>query len=359
MDVMTSRRGGKGRSLYISATGVFYIAIGYEIYRSQDHGESWLLDSVIQPKDMRAALAKLKMPSRLLRYYVSALTLLSDSTRIAVARDGIYRARSGDQKMHCTFRITRGSRPLNIAVDNQDRIVWGEYGDLPREQQICLYASGDGGQRFDVAHAFAPGDIRHVHNVVWDKFDNVYWVMVGDFDKQPGIGRLSKDLKCFDWVIRGSQDARAVGVIVEKDYLYYGTDSELEQNYIVRLDKKTGQISKLMKIEGSSLYASRFGEVRLISTCVEPSKVNRSRQSVLYASIDGDRWQTVCAFEKDCWDLKYFQFGTIVLPTSCYEKSVGMFSGQALDQFDNQYKVITFGGTKDISYKRCEWISIK
>src|SRR4030042_3277356 len=105
-------------------------------------------------------------------------------------------------------------------------------------------------------------DIRHIHNVIWDRFDGGYWVMVGDFDKQPGIGKLFADFKNLKCLRRGDQEARAVGVIVEKDCLYYGTDSELCQNYIVRMDKKTGQITRLRAVEGSSLYATRFVDVR-------------------------------------------------------------------------------------------------
>lgn len=336
------QKGGKGRSLYISESGTFYIACGYKIYASDDHGQSWRLDALVRRADLHAVMAGLKMPSRLLRYYVSAFSLLSDGSRVAVARDGIYSARPDELQMNCIFRFKRGSRPLNFAVGHEDCVVWGEYGDLPAGEPIFLYASGKNGQTFDVVHAFPPGDIRHVHNVVWDQFDHVYWVMVGDFDRQPGIGRLSRDLKSFDWIIRGGQDARAVGVIVEKDFIYYGTDSELEQNYIVRLDKKSGHISKLMKVEGSSLYASRFGNVRLISTCVEPSRVNLARQSVVYASADGDLWQPVCAFKKDFWNAKLFQFGTVVLPVSRYDKPLGMFSGQALEELDNRFGLIDF-----------------
>jgi len=342
MKRISIKSGGRGRSLYISDGGAFYVADGYAIYRSEDQGSSWDLDSLVHSENMKAAVSRLKLPSRLLRYYVSAFSLLSDGSRVAVARDGIYSARPGELHMKCIFSIGRGSRPLNFAVGHQDRVVWGEYGDLPPGQEIFLYAFNDNGQSFDVVHAFSPGDIRHIHNVVWDKYDDVYWVMTGDFDRQPGIGRLSKDLKSFDWLIRGGQVARAVGVIVEKDFLYYGTDTELAQNYIVRLDKKSGRISKLMNVEGSSLYAARFGCVRLMSTCVEPSKINTSRQSVVYASLDGDQWRRVGAFEKDIWHAKFFQFGTVVLPVSDYEKSVGMFSGQALRRLDNRFELINF-----------------
>jgi hypothetical protein len=166
--------------------------------------------------------------------------------------------------------------------------------------------------------------------------------MVGDFDKQPGIGKLSADFRDLEWLRRGDQEARAVGVIVEKECLYYGTDSELCQNYIVRMDKKTGRITRLRAIGGGSLYATRFSDVRLISTCVEPSNVNRSRESIIYASTDGENWQPLQSFNKDLLDARAFQFGTIVLPASDYHESLGMFSGQALAGYDNKVTLVKF-----------------
>lgn len=331
-----------GRVLYISKEGFLYISNGYDIICSDNKGLTWRLNATIQKRNFKVALAKWRIPARLLRYYVAALGVLSDGTRIAVAREGVYRALPDETRMSRAFEITRGSRPLNITIDDHDRILFGEYGDLPEGHEKFIYASDDRGASFHVVYSFPSADIRHVHNVIWDRFEGGYWVMVGDFDKQPGIGKLSEDFKNLEWLRRGDQEVRAVGVIVEKDCLYYGTDSELCQNYIVRMDKKTGQVTRLRAVEGSSLYATRFGDVRLISTCVEPSSVNRSRQSVIYASVDGDNWQPIQSFNKDMLDARLFQFGTVALPTSDYHESVGMFSGQALAGCDNRITLVQF-----------------
>lgn len=337
---LVTRIAGTGRALHVSRSGELYASRGYDVFCSTDGGLTWRLDVSIQKGSFKAFLAGHRRPARLLRYDVAAFAVLSNGTRVAVARDGIYRAATGKVRMDRVFRITRGSRPLNITIDGENRILFGEYGDLPRGSEICIYASEDDGKTFHVAYTFGADDIRHVHNVVWDRWDGGYWVMVGDFDRQPGIGKLSADFRTLEWVRRGSQMFRAVGGIVEADYLYYGTDSELAQNYIIRLDKRSGAITRLRPVEGSSLYATRFGDLRLIATCVEHSRVNHSRQSVLYASTSGDIWQPVQAFQKDSMNPKFFQFGTVVLPSSSYPKPVGMFSGQALTRCDNRLALI-------------------
>ncbi|MSQ13187.1 MAG: hypothetical protein EXR47_03405 [Dehalococcoidia bacterium] len=55
------------------------------------------------------------------------------------------------------------------------------------------------------------------------------------------------------------QAARTAQVIVEPDSLLYGTNSDVERNAIVRLDKRTGALTRLRDVEGSSLFATSFG----------------------------------------------------------------------------------------------------
>jgi hypothetical protein len=268
-----------------------------------------------------------------LRYYIAAFQVLRDGSRVAVARDGIYRAAPGETAMTRTFRYTRGSRPLNLAADG-DRLLFGEYGNLD-DCEVRIYVSEDGGKKFDVGHQFPRGDIRHVHNVIVDPYEDRYWVLAGDFDRQPGIAALSKDMKTLDWINRGSQHCRAVGAIVLPDRFVYGTDSDRERNFVVAMDKRTGRVERCLEVEGSSLYAASFGSVHAISTCVEPNPACPSRQCSLYVSTDASDWKRVLTHWKDGFDFKYFQFGTMVLPTSNGAEPYGMYSGQAIQNADD------------------------
>ena len=69
---------------------------------------------------------------------------------------------------------------------------------------------------------------------------------------------LSEDFKNIDWLTRGSQKSCAVGAIVTPDCLYYGTDSDRERNFIVRLDKRSGKLAKLREIERQFLVCGQF-----------------------------------------------------------------------------------------------------
>ena len=333
-----------GRALRITQSGDLYISCGYQIYRSIDWGCSWQLNAVASCAAWRRVLARYPLAARLSRNSFMALLVIPDGSRVAVARDGLYRASPGETTMERVFRLTRGSRPLNLCLDDRGRILFGEYGSFSQSETGCrIFVSDDGGKSFSVAWSLEPDEVNHIHNVIYDSYLDGFWVLAGDVDQRPGIGVLSKDLSRLDWVVRGSQMARAVNAFIEPDHILYGTDTEVAQNFICRMDKRTGHIEPLLPIEGSSLYASTFGDVKLIATCVEPSRVNLSRDSILYASADGDHWNPVFSCTKDHWPTGFFAFGTLVLPASDYPERRGMVSGQALVGIDGRVILASLG----------------
>ena len=324
-----------GRAVLINEENKIFISQRYKIFSSIDQGKNWVLDCFIHTQDWKTWASRSKLTSRLLRYYIASFQQLSDGSRLAVARDGVYRAGPGEKKMSCRFKITRGSRPLNLSID-KNRVMFGEYGSGLENSRVAIYVSENFGRTFSIRYQFPKSDIRHVHNIVIDGPNETYWVLVGDFNQQTGIGILSQDFTTIDWVSRGTQRCRAVGALLTNDGLVYGTDSDRERNYIVHLDKRTGAIETLCEIEGSSLYATNFGRYRAISTCVEPNPQCPSRMSSLYLSTNDTDWKRVLSFQKDLLHPRYFQFGTLVLPPSNTKDDLMLLSGQGLIGLDNR-----------------------
>ena len=324
-------RQARGRALFISAAGSLYVSWGYSIYRSDDGGQVWNLDCRIPCGGWMPMVSRCPLAVRALRFCIQALQVLPDGARVAVVRDGIYRASAGEIQMSRTWAVKRGARPINLSADG-NRLLFGEYGRAEMDHvKVRLYASDDGGGHFEPVYEFPKGDVHHIHNVVVDPYSDHYWVLAGDHGRTPGIGAFSKDLQHFDWVERGSQMVRAVSVLVRPDCLIYGSDTEMERNFIVRLDRKSGRYERLMPLDGSSLYAADFGKFAVISTCVEPSKINKSRDSNLLVSMDDVNWTSQISMRKDLWSSTLFQFGLIVLPS--VQQSLppfAVFSGQAL-----------------------------
>ena len=329
-----------GRALFSAANGDLYIGRGCQIYRSQDQGLTWQRDCFVPSFGWKHQCSRVRILARLLRWYIAALRVLPDGSRLAVARDGIYRAAVGEQAMTRVFSIERGSRPLNFSVDGS-RVLFGEYGSGLEETEVLIYVSEDCGKTFHEGFRFPKGDIRHVHHVMVDPSEGHYWVLVGDFGRQTGVGVLSRDLKHLEWLGRGTQRYRAVSALIEPDCLVYGTDSDRDRNFIVRLDKQSGRIDELKEVEGSSLYSARFGGLRVISTAVEPNPYCRSRECSLYGSRNGGPWQKLVTHRKDYLSPVYFQFGTLVLPyTQDSPQTALMYSGQAVDGLDGRVALI-------------------
>lgn len=346
-DNLTIRHRCPGRAIYVEPGGRLYISRAYTIYRSDDDGATWQAVTAMPLGGLRRWARVSRLASRALRIEVRALVTLGDGTLVAANREGICWAGPG-QAVMTPSSVADGHvpamPPITLSTGPEDRVLWGEYGGNKERRAVRLFVSDDGGRSFEPFHTFPAGDIRHVHNIVFDQGGQHYWVLVGDHGPEPGIGRLSVDLKDFEWVVKGAQRYRAVCLFDRGDHLLYGTDTEMEDNAIMRLDKSTGCVERVCPINGSCIYACRFGEVLAVTASVEPSEVNLSRDAVLWVSRDGDRWAPALTTPKDRWHETYFQFGSLVLPRGSSDREVIACSGQAVQEIDGQVLVAAPAG---------------
>jgi hypothetical protein len=314
------------------------IARGFQIFQSDDQGKTWQKRWTIPIRNWKSTFVSVRLLARLLRQEIRAFCLLSDGTGIAITKSGIFRGEPKNPLMNFVMQPINGT-PLNIIADKQDRIFFGDYGFNGTKS---IYVSFDKAKTFEVIKQFKPDEIRHVHGIQEDPFDGGYWIFTGDFENQAGIARLSPDLKYFDWIYRNSQTVRLVQAIIEPNCLYYGTDSDAKNNYIVRFDKSSYKPELLCPIPGQSLFATRFGKMRLISTNVAPATKTK-KDVILYGKYgDDDNWNELIKYRKDFWSLEYFQFGTLIFPRAISETTWGVYSGRALCGFDNKTAIVNW-----------------
>ncbi|MHC4234954.1 MAG: beta propeller repeat protein [Planctomycetota bacterium] len=333
-----------GRAVLVQEDGTLYISRHYRIYRSSDDGQTWTAVAAIPRSALRRAIEASRLACRLLRHEVRALLVLENGMMVASSREGVFYAPSSDGEMRPSSvggGSCRWRPPIRLCAGPGNGVLWGEYWRNSERGAVRLFASNDAGRSFDVAYVFEPGMIRHVHNVLYDRPLDVYWVLAGDYGDEPGIGCLSADLKDFDWLVKGAQQYRAVCVFDRGDHLLYGTDTETERNFVMCVDKATGRVERLTQLEGSCIHACRFGGWYTLTTSVEPSSVNTTQEADIWVSRDGEEWRRVFSSTKDGWDGKYFQYGSLVMPGGASGREILLLSGQALKGMDGKVVVAT------------------
>ena len=294
---------------------ILYASSGYTLLKASFSSESfdWAHVAKYKPAWWRNITNQARFSYRLVRDGFHALAVHPNGSLVAAVPGAIATLRMGQSEFRVTHRLLRGTRPLHLCATPEGRMYWGEYFDNARRDEVHIYGSGDGGTTWQVAHTFPKGAIRHVHNIVYDRWDQCLWVFTGDYGQECKILRASLDFSTFDEVVAGNQQARAVAVIAEESGLFFASDTPLEGNHIYRLDRR-GRLLQCCEISSSAIYGCRTREGMFFSTMIEPSEVNRGRDVTLFGSADGERWDPLTHWRKDRWPMKYFQYGNAFLP---------------------------------------------
>ena len=273
----------------------------------------WRAVAKYSPPWWRNLSASTRLSSRFFRDGFHALSVLGSGHLVAAVPGAIVTLRPGNNEFRVSHKILRGTRPLHICSVPNGAIYWGEYFDNPNRDEVHIYGSHDEGKTWSIAYTFPQSTIRHVHNIVYDQWDNCLWVLTGDNGSECRILRATCDFQTVEVALAGNQQARAVALVPTRDALYFSSDTPSESNHVYRLDR-AGKLTRLAGLTSSSIYACRVGESLFFSTMVEPSGANRDRNARLFGSRDSSNWTSLLDWRKDRWPMKYFQYGNVLLP---------------------------------------------
>jgi hypothetical protein len=294
-----------------------YASRGYSLLRAsmKTNADSieWQPVARYVPAWWRHLSVSSRLTFRLFRDGFHALATLGSGHIVAAVPGAIIMLVPGEDEFKVSHRVLRGTRPLHIATTPDDQVFWGEYFDNPDRHEVHIYASADRGSTWEVAYTFPRGEVRHVHNIVYDEWADCLWVLTGDNGSECRILRASCDFKNVKMVLSGNQQARAVAFVPTPDALYFSSDTPLESNHVYRL-KRDGSLIELAPLSSSSIYGCRAGSGIFFSTMVEPSPANPDSNVRLFGSLDGSRWRDLMHWKKDLWPMSLFQYGNAVLP---------------------------------------------
>jgi hypothetical protein len=294
---------------------VLYAGRGYSLLRAKvkDSRVDWETVASYRPAWWRKLSSASSLGARLFRDGFHALAVLPSGHLIAALPGTIALLPPGEKQFRVTHTLERGTRPLHIAVSPDNQIFWGEYFGNPERDEVHVYSSQDRGANWNVAYTFAKGEIRHVHNIVCDPWENCLWLLTGDDGQECRILRASYDFKSIDVALSGNQQARAVALIPTRDGLFFASDTPLESNHLYHFDRN-GDLRVVGNLDSSSIYGCNTAAAMFFSTMVEPSAANPTREVALYGSVDGFTWHKALARMKDRWPMKLFQYGNAFLP---------------------------------------------
>lgn len=292
-----------------------YASQGYTLLRGRLDASRVKWDCVgrYRPAWWRNLTTSSPLTFRMCRDGFHALAALAAGHIAAAVPGAIVTLAPGETEFRTTHKITRGTRPLHIAATPNGHLFWGEYFDNPHRDEVHIYASSDRGATWSIAHTFAKGEIRHVHNIVYDRWQDCLWILTGDEGSECRILRASCDLRNLDVVLSACQQTRAVALVPAPDGVYFSTDTPFEQNHVYYLDRQ-GHLAPVADLNSSSICGCRVGDAIFFSTMVEPSEANPSRDVSIVGTADGVGWQKVLTYRKDSWPMGWFQYGNAFLP---------------------------------------------
>lgn len=304
---------------------------GYTLYYRNNGSKKWERYARIND-GINSLLAMFPLSRRLTRAEITKCYKLRDESELCIARKGIFRRGTNEKKLKKVFNVIRGSRPMNICEDVDGTLYFGEYFANMEKKAVHIYRSTDSGNTWDICYTFPEGNINHIHGIFLDHYTNRMWFATGDRENECIIGYTEDGFKTTTEVFRGGQDFRSCVLFFYKDFIVFGTDSQYQQNVLKYFDRETLEIKEICKVQGPIIKGTQVGGVSMISTDVEPSDVNTTRNVYLWMTEDGLNWEELYHAEKDCLNPTLFQFGVFDLPqyTSDYKGKQLYATGKAL-----------------------------
>jgi hypothetical protein len=211
-----------------------------------------------------------------------------------------------------TLKNCRNVLHQSIAVLEGKELYFGEYGNNPGRAEVPLYRSLDSGKHWQTIFVFPPGKIKHVHGCYYDPFEKKVWVLTGDFKDECHILCADREFKNVEWIGDGQQLYRACNVFFEKDSVHWIMDSQLQNSYHIKLDRRTRKIEQKQLFPGPVWYIKSLEDgYYLAATAQEIGAGVKDRFAHLLVSRDLETWSDIRQFAHDGLPKRYFKFGVL------------------------------------------------
>jgi hypothetical protein len=310
----------------------------YTLYLSRNYDGTFTKIIDVKTFALYDVLACSRLLCRTFRLGIRALLKLKNGVILVVANGRVICCNNGRSKT--VFFFEKGVGPLRdgLCEDNNGNIYIGEYFiNNSRKHPVKLFKSEDCGENWMVLQVFK--NIRHIHCVQYDPYENLIWIGTGDRDEESSI-MFSEDYgETWKNIGSGNQMFRTLSLLFTEDYVYWGTDTPARQSYIYRYKRKNGTIERLSPVNGPVYYSTSLeNNILFFSTGAEGKSEGVSgawdNKAHIWASIDGTKWEDIVSWEKD--SLPYILgYGKIVFARG-KSKDMLVFTTECLKGIDNK-----------------------
>jgi len=314
----------------------FWASRGRFIYSSCDNGRNWKRIAVLRIPILSRLYSASKLARRLSRMYVNQIVRIDKNSLAIVGFGYVFFYSLSCNKVMSKYPI-RGKRPLVVCA-HEGRLIYGEYrGNFERGPISLISVDKNAGNK----EIYTFSNIRHIHGVSCDPIDDSLWVTTGDNDDESAIWHFKTLGMRPRMVCGGSQKYRAVQLLFDSNYVYYGTDTPLEQNYICRIDRGSYRVEQLHLVGSSIFYGCTVNGRHVFGSVCEPSDVNEVSHITMYCSNGKDsyEWSAFLRLSKDFWSMRWFQYGQVFFPFGCNNSNQLYFTPMGVDGDQNTYKI--------------------
>ncbi len=304
----------RGYSIEWAEPGELILARRNELFRARQFGPPLESLGRLPTSPLRTLASRLRPLQRALRFTFYNVLRLPDG-RLFYTFDRLMGVWDGGRfepilGLHRPARVLRGACAL---APNGD-VYFGEYIGNPDRHEIHIYRLPLGERQLEIAHTFAPGEVRHIHGIYADPHGGSLWGVAGDRPSECRMFRSDDGFRTLHTVGSGDETWRCVSLLFTPAGAYYGSDAEFIQNYLYFVDRRTQQRTQLSSIDGPVYYSRRVGQDLFFGVTAEMCPSQQGRHGSLWHLRDGQRGAQVLTVPKDALPIRYFQAGTWQFP---------------------------------------------
>ncbi|WP_336516494.1 hypothetical protein [Pollutibacter soli] len=177
-----------------------------------------------------------------------------------------------------------------ITIINDSTVCFGEYFRNEDREQVDVYVSTDNGRHWKINYSFKPGEVRHIHSLQKDPFENKMWITTGDVKKEPRIAWTDDNYKTIHEIGGGSQLWRATQLVFDQDYLYWGADTyNPKYEGLYRWSRKTGEVEKIADVHGVIFHSTMLKDGTIVMTTNREGGPNEKDKQTRMFIIEKDK----------------------------------------------------------------------